>query len=526
MNAPLRRVGVIVMVMFGLLFANLNWVQAYKADEYRTNEYNCRNKIAEYERPRGTIAVGRDAQAAAISNQVEDVVARVCDTYISVPYLREYPFGEQYAHVVGYQSIELTPGGVERFETEFLAGTADALFVDRIRDLFSGGQSPGGNVLTTLSGPAQQTAFEELNDNQNGADAGAVVALDPRTGAIQAMVSMPAFDPTPLASPDRQEAIDAFNELDEDPAQPLINRALRIDSIDQNSDQGASFFPGSVMKVVISAAALQNGYELDTTIEGGASYTAPTAGAAIGNAPGVNCPNELSLLEALTVSCNTAFARLAAEELGGDVVLQTAEAFGFFDEELTVGQLDGGGLAVTPSVIGELTRDDGQYDPPTVALTAIGQGSVQLSPMEGAMIAATVANGGSQMRPYLVEQMQDSQLRPVYQANPDELRRPISNDVASQLQEMMASVVTNGTGRNAQISGFVVGGKTGTAEAGGPEEVDHGWFIGFAIDGNGTPVSAVAVMLENAGNGGSAEAARIGGRVMEAAIGDQGGGGG
>jgi peptidoglycan glycosyltransferase len=522
-NAPLRRVGIIVMIMFGLLFVNLNWVQAYKADDYRTSEYNCRTKIAEYERQRGTITVGRDPEPAAISRAVEDTVALVCDTYISVPYLREYPLGEVYAHVVGYQSIELTPAGIERFETEFLAGTADALFVDRIRDLFSGGDSPGGNVLTTLSAAAQQTAFEELRDNNNDASAGAAVALDPRTGAIQAMVSMPAFDPTPLATPDRQAAIDAFNTLDEDPAQPLVNRALRIDSIDQRSEEGAVFFPGSVMKVIITAALLQNGYEPSTTVEGGAQYTAPTAGAAIGNATGVVCPDELSLIEALTRSCNTVFARLAAEELGGDVVRQTAEAFGFFDEELTVGQLDGGGLAVTPSVIGELKRDDGQDDPPTVALTAIGQSSVQLSPLQGALIAATVANGGTQMRPYLIEQLQDSQLRPVYRADPDELRQPISSQVASQLQEMMASVVTGGTGRNAQIDGYVVGGKTGTAESG--DANDHGWFIGFAIDDNGTPVSAVAVMLENAGSGGSAEAARIGGEIMRAAIEDPGGGG-
>jgi penicillin-binding protein A len=522
-NAPLRRVGIIVMIMFGLLFANLNWVQAYRADDYRTNEYNCRTKIAEYERQRGTIAVGREAQAAAISNAVEDTVAFVCDTYINVPYLREYPFGEVYAHVVGYQSIELTPAGVERFESEFLAGTADALFVDRIRDLFSGGESPGGNVLTTLSHPAQQEAFDQLRENQNGADAGAVVALDPRTGAVQAMVSMPSFDPTPLAAPDRQAAIDAFDELNEDQSQPLINRALRIDSIDERSGEGSIFFPGSVMKVIISAAALQDGLRPDSEIDGGAQYTAPTAGQPIGNAPGVICPDRLTLIEALTRSCNTAFARLAAERLGGDVVLQTAEAFGFGDDELTVGQLDGGGLAVTPSVIGDLKRDDGQDDPPTVALTGIGQGSVQLSPLEGAMIAATVANGGAQMRPYLIEQLQDSQLRPVYRANPDELRRPISPDVASQLQQMMASVVTGGTGRNAAIDGYVVGGKTGTAETGGDN--DHGWFIGFAIDSGGTPVSAVAVMLENAGAGGSAEAARIGGEVMRAAISDQRGGG-
>jgi penicillin-binding protein A len=148
---------------------------------------------------------------------------------------------------------------------------------------------------------------------------------------------------------------------------------------------------------------------------------------------------------------------------------------------------------------------------------------VQVSPMQAAMVAATVANGGVQMHPYLVEQLQDSQLRPVYSASPDELRRPMSGQDASELRDMMVSVVENGTATNAQISDFVVGGKTGTAEAGGENEIDHGWFIGFAIDGSGTPVSAIAVMLENAGSGGSAEAARIAGQVMQAVIGDRGG---
>ncbi|HEY8474730.1 MAG TPA: penicillin-binding transpeptidase domain-containing protein [Natronosporangium sp.] len=522
MNAPLRRVGVIVMIMFGLLFANLNWVQAYKADEYRTNEYNCRTKIAEYERPRGIIAVGRDAQAAAVSTEVEDVVAQVCDTYLAVPYLREYPFGELYAHVIGYQSIELSTFGVERFETEFLAGTADALLVDRIRDMFSGGGSPGGNVLTTLSGPAQQTAYDELRDNGNGADRGAVVALDPRTGAVQAMVSMPSFDPEPLATPDREAAIDAYNELVENPDQPLYNRALRIDDIDQQTGQGGAFFPGSVMKVIVSAAALQAGLDPDTTIEGGAQYTAPTAGSPIGNAPGVNCPEEISLQQALTVSCNTAFARLAAEELGGDRLQEMAAAFGFGDDELRVGELGNGGLPVAASLLGELKRDDGQDDPPTVALSAIGQGSVQMSPLQGALIAATVANGGVQMHPYLVEELQDSQLRPVYQASPEQLRRPLSGEDANDLRDMMVSVVENGTGRNAQIPGYIVGGKTGTAESGSEEEIDHGWFVGFALDSDGTPITAVAVMLANAGAGGSAEAARIAGQVMQAVISDRG----
>lgn len=502
MNAPLRRIGVIVMVMFGLLFANLNWVQAYRADEYRNSPHNAgRVQIAEYQHERGPVLVGRDGFPVAVSQETDG----------RLTYLRSYEQPRRWAHVVGYKPVNLGPTGIEAFENDFLAGTGDRFFVDRMRDLFTGGQTVGGSVQTTLSRTGQRAAYEQLRDNRTGTDRGAVVALDPRTGAVQVMVSFPSFDPNPLASHDTEEAQAAYEELDADEDRPLVNRVT-----------AERFEPGSVMKVIDSAAALQAGMAPDTQIEGGAEYTAPTAGAPIRNASGVVCPNQITLLQALTVSCNTAFSRLMAEELDGDALRETAAGFGFFDEELTVGRLDGDGIPVAPSVTGELKRDDGQDDPPTVALSAIGQASVQITPMQGAMVAAAVANDGSQMAPYLVEQLQDAELREVYEASPEELRRPLSAEHAGALQEMMASVVANGTGRNAQISGYVVGGKTGTAETGGAEDIDHGWFIGFAIDGNGQPVSAVAVMLENAGQGGSAEAARIAGQVMRAVIDDQG----
>jgi peptidoglycan glycosyltransferase len=502
MNAPLRRVGVIVMVMFGLLFVNLNWVQAYRADEYRTSPYNAgRVQIAEYQRERGPILVGRDGTPVAVSVETDG----------RLRYLRTYPEPRRWAHVIGYRPVSGEPTGIEAFENEFLAGSSDRFFVDRMRDLFTGSHTVGGSVQTTLSRAAQQTAFEELRDNANGTDRGAVVALDPATGAVQALVSLPSFDPNPLASHDVDEAQAAYEELDQDQSQPLRNRAV-----------AERFEPGSVFKVIDTAAALQRGFTPESTLQGGAQYQAPTAGQPIGNAPGVICPEELSLAQALAVSCNTAFSWLAAEELGGQALRETAEAFGFEDDQLRVGRLDGGGIPVAPSTVGDLTRPDGQEDPPTVALTGIGQASVQITPLQGALIAATVANGGVQMRPYLVAQLQDAQLRPVYRAEPEELRRPVPPEVAAPLRDMMVGVVTGGTGGNAQIPGYVVGGKTGTAETGGGDEVDHGWFIGFALTGEGEPVSAVAVLLENAGPGGSAEAARIAGQVMRAVIAEQG----
>jgi peptidoglycan glycosyltransferase len=498
MNAPLRRVGILVMVLFALLFVNLNWVQAYKADEYRTSPYNAgRVQVAEYQRERGPIVVGRDAIAAAVSEETSG----------RLRFHRTYPEAERWAHVVGVKPVLVGPSGIEQFEDDFLAGNADRFFVDRIWELF-GGPAVGGTVQTTLSRPTQQTAFEQLRD---ATDRGAVVALDPRTGAVQAMVSLPSFDPNPLASHDTAAAQEAYDELLEDPDQPLLNRAV-----------AERFEPGSTFKVIDAAAALQLGFTPDSELVGGAEYLPPTAGQPIRNAPGVVCPTEITLARSLAVSCNTAFSRLAAEELGATALRETAAAFGFGDPELTVGRLDGRGIPVAESVTGDMLRGDGQDDPPTVAQSAIGQASVQMTPMQGALLAATVANGGVQMRPYLVDQLQDADLRAVYRADPEELRRPVGPEVAAALRDMMVGVVTGGTGGNAAIAGSVVGGKTGTAET-GEGEADHGWFIGFAIV-DGAPVSAVAVLLENAGAGASSQAARIAGQVMKAAIGDQGGG--
>src|SRR5690606_33325578 len=223
------------MVMFGLLFLNLNWVQGYKAEEYRTSPHNAgRVQLDEYQRERGPILVGRDGTVAATSVETDG----------RLRYQRVYPEDERWAHVVGYRPVQGEPRGIEAFENEFLAGTSYRFFVDWLRDLFTNSRSTGGTVQTTLSRAAQQTAFEQLRDNQVGAARGAVVALDPRTGAVQALVSMPSFDPNPLASHDLAEASEAFRELEQDPDRPLANRAL-----------SERYPPGSVFKVIDSAAA-------------------------------------------------------------------------------------------------------------------------------------------------------------------------------------------------------------------------------------------------------------------------------
>ncbi|MCM0676950.1 penicillin-binding protein 2 [Micromonospora phytophila] len=500
MNAPLRRVGVVVMILFGLLFANLNWIQAYKADEYRNSDYNGRVQVAEYDRKRGNIEASGTALATSKATSGE------------LRFQRTYPGAAKYAHVLGYKPVNLADTGIEEFENDFLAGTSDQLIASRVKDLFTGDQTGGGNVLLTLSRRAQDTAYEQLRNNRNNVTRGAAVAIDPGTGAVQALVSMPSFDPNPLASHDTDAATAAYNKLEQDADGPLKNRAL-----------GEVLPPGSTFKIVVAAAALENGVGKGTEIAAGPSWTPPTSGTPIRNAVPSICPEaQVTLAEAVRESCNTGFAQLGVR-LGAEKIKQKAREFGFEQDDLGVGQLGEGGHGVAASRTGTMENADGGDDPGALAQSSIGQRDVRMTPLQGALIAATVAHDGSQMRPYVVQQLLGPDRTTVYHtAEPDELRRPISGQVASDLRDMMVSVVEDGTGKNAQISGYTVGGKTGTAQS-APDRPDHGWFIGFALDKNGKPVSAVCVVLEQAGPGGSAEAARIAGQVMRAAIADRGG---
>ncbi|MFD6567573.1 peptidoglycan D,D-transpeptidase FtsI family protein [Micromonospora profundi] len=500
MNAPLRRVGVVVIVLFGLLFANLNWIQAYKADEYRTSDYNGRVQVADYKRKRGNIEAGGTALATSK------------ETTGKLKFQRSYPGGAKYAHVLGYKPVNLADRGIEQVENDFLAGTSDQLIGDRFKDLFTGDETGGGNVLLTLSKRAQDVAYDQMRNNQVGAKRGAAIAIDPRTGAVQALVSMPSFDPNPLVSHNTTEAAAAFNKLEQDPERPLNNRAL-----------GETLPPGSTFKIVVAAAALENGIGKNTQIPAGSSYTPPTSGSPIRNAAPSICPeSQVTLLDAVTESCNTGFAQLGVR-LGADTVKEKARQFGFEQEDLTVGHLGEGGLPTAASRTGDMQNPDGSTDPAALAQSSIGQNNVRMTPLEGALIASAVANNGSQMRPYLVRQLlAPDRTTSYYTSKPRELRQPVSSQVATDLREMMVSVVQNGTGRKAAFSGYTVGGKTGTAQS-APDRPDHGWFIGFALDKDGNPVSAVCVVLEQAGSGGSAEAARIGGQIMRAAIADPGG---
>ena len=473
MNAPLRRVAISVLVLFTLLIVNVNYIQVVRSDELRTRSGNTRQLSEEYDRERGSIIVA--GNEIALSVPTED----------RLRYLRTYPEGELYAAVTGYYSLIYNNSGMERAENDILSGDDPRLFVRRLADLFTGRDPAGGDVVLTLDPAVQAAGMTGLEGVT-----GAVVALDPATGAILGMASTPTYDPSQLSSHD-PAAIRAYAEqLEGASPDPRTNQAIQ-----------ENYPPGSIFKVIVSAAALEDGLTPQTVVPAPAEFPLPNSSRVIPNFNGSACSpsGEQPLIDALTISCNTAFAQLGLE-LGEDRVREMAEAFGLDGEKRRIP------LTVADSHIGDIVDDA------ALAQTSIGQRDVRVTPLQAAMIAAGVANDGSIMAPYLVDQVRAPDLSVVDRTDPEEFSRPVSEEVAGQLTEMMISVVANGSGRRAQIDGVRVAGKTGTAQTTGAP--DHNWFIGFAPADD--PKIAVAVFVANGGGTGGDVSAPIARDVMQA----------
>lgn len=487
MNAPLRRVAVAVMVLFALLILNANYVQWLKAEDLRADPGNTRVRQSEYGRQRGSIVV--DGQAVARSEATSD----------QLKYLRQYPKGPIYAHSTGWYSLLYNASGIERAENSILSGDDDELFTSNLRDLFTGRDPKGGNVVLTLDQRTQETAYQAMA----GKHVGAVVALDPRSGEILAMVSTPSYDPGRLSSHDFTAMRQYGDSLESAAPDPRVNRATE-----------RRYFPGSTFKVVVSAAALQDGdkdYSPDTEVDAPTDYTLPGTETPLPNFEGESCGGggKISLQQALTISCNTAFAILGID-LGEDALRTQAERFGITDEGFEMP------LQVEGSTLGNMPGDAARGQ------ASIGQREVQITPLQGAMIAAGVANDGVVMKPYLVKEVQAPDLSTVRETDESQFSVAMTKDAANELTQMMVSVVDNGTGRGAHIEGVEVAGKTGTAESSDVEGApEHAWFIGFAPADN--PTVAVAVLLERAGTTGGRAAAPIAGNVIRAALESQGG---
>ncbi|HYN30759.1 MAG TPA: penicillin-binding protein 2 [Dermatophilaceae bacterium] len=469
MNTPIRRVSTVVALLFVSLLVSTSLVQFVWAKDLNARPDNRRTLLSTYARERGQILVGDTAIARSVPSDDE------------FQYLRTYPQGRAWSHVTGWYSFFGAGGGLELAENGLLSGSSDALFYRRVSDLFTGRKPQGASLQLTLDTRAQAAAIRGLGDQR-----GAAVALDPRTGAILAMVSNPTFDPNDLASHDFDAVEQASRELTADPTAPLVNRAIG----------GDLYPPGSTFKVVTAAAALSSGdFDEDSVIPGPAELDLPQTTATLPNSNGRACGpgGKTTLTNAMRISCNTAFGWLGME-VGADAFRQQAARFGIGDE-LSVP------MRVTPSSV------PAELNEPQLAQSAIGQYDVRVTPLQVAMVSAGVANDGVVMTPYLVQSVLGRDLGVLDETSPEELTQAVTPEVAAQLTRMMEAVVRSGTGTAARISGVDVAGKTGTAEQGEGRD-PHAWFTGFAPAGD--PEVAVAVVVEDGGNAGS-EAA--GGRV-------------
>lgn len=485
MNKPLRRVAIFCgLLMFALLLRD-NWIQFVKADDLKTHKANRRVTIERYATPRGDIIVGNKSVTGSRETTGSDF-----------KFKRTYTNGPLYAPVTGFASQAFGANQLESIEDGILTGDDDRLFFNRTVDVFTGKPRQGGNVLTTINPKAQKAAFQGL-----GGKKGAVAAIDPRSGAILALVSTPSYDPSAFAGNSQKDA-KAWKALQKEnnPDDPMLNRALR-----------QTYPPGSTFKVVTAAAALEKGLydDINGKTRSPLPYTMPLTSKPLLNEGNIPCKNA-TMNEALRVSCNTVFAKMGID-VGREDMRKQSEKFGFNVEHFVPVRAV---QSVFPAAI----------DEPQTGLASIGQGSNTATPLQMAMIAAAIANDGKLKKPYLVDQLTAPDTSLISQTKDEDIRQAVSPQTAQKLQEMMENVVQNGTGQNARIPGVTVGGKTGTAQNGENNKGNpFAWFISYAKSDDGSPV-AVAVVVEGSDTtrddiAGGRLAAPIAKSVMEAVLG-------
>lgn len=482
MNKELRRVSIVVLLMFVALFSSSTIIQVFQQDSLKADGRNARTLYASFSAERGPILV--DGEAIASSLPVDD----------EYKYQRQYLNGPLYSAVTGYFTLNQGNTGVEGALNDYLSGTANEQFLDQLNSIITGQSPKGAAVELTIDPVVQQAAWDALGDQK-----GAVVAIDPKTGGILAMVSKPTFDPTGLATHDGAAFRETYDALIADPDDPLINRTI---AGDLNP-------PGSTFKLVVTAAALESGLTPDTEFPNPATLTLPQSNAVITNAEGGACGggDTATIATALRLSCNIPFAQLGLQ-LGYSKISQQAREFGFGDDDLTVP------MRVEPSVYPPTASDAEQM------LSSFGQASDRVSPLQMAMVSAAIANGGQLMKPTVVESVSASDLTVLQDFAPEVYSTPMSAQTAATMTEMMVNGVANGAASNARINGTDVAGKTGTAENGDGEPYTL-WFTGFAPAND--PRVAVAVVVEDGGGLGQSGfgnrvAAPIARTVMEAVL--------
>jgi penicillin-binding protein A len=463
MDRSLRRVGVAMMVLVVLLIGNASWVQVVHAGAYRSDPLNRRGLLEQYSRPRGLIL-----------DSAGNTIASVRATNDELKFQRVYSDGPLYAPVTGYLSVDYGSTGIEHAEESVLDGSDDSLFVHRLGDLIAGRASRGGDVQLTINPAVQKAAYAALTSRGL---TGAAVAIQPTTGRVLAMVSTPSFDPNPLASHSGVIEAQSWKSDISDPAQPMVNRAI-----------GDPLPPGSTFKLIDASAALMSGqYGPGSQLTAAAAIILPGTTTRLTNYGGEHCgpggDSTVTMTTALALSCNTAFATLTAQ-LGQQALTDQAAKYGV-SQRLSIP------MPVTDSTLGPISSQSALYH------VGIGQQSVQFTPLQSAMITATIANGGTRMKPQLVENILAPDRSRISGFNPQQQDQATSSQVASQIIGMMKQSekdMDTNLGQ-AQYLSYDIASKTGTAEHGAQPKttVPYGWYTALAPASN--PQIAVSVVI-------------------------------
>ncbi|WP_069627471.1 penicillin-binding transpeptidase domain-containing protein [Streptomyces niveus] len=482
MNKTIRRTAVVCLLMVLALLVRVTWVQAYQGKALADNERNRRTLIDQYAQPLGDIVVGGSAVTGSARTTGSD----------DLKYKRTYTDGELYAAVTGYSSQAYRSTQLEGIYSHVLDGTDSRL--KNPLDALTGKQAAPGSVVTTIDPAVQKAAFDALGDKK-----GAAVAIDPATGRILGMVSTPSYDPSQISGTDDG---DAWQRLNDDPDKPMVNRALR-----------QPLPPGSTFKLVVAAAALEDGLygSVDTRTRSQDPYTLPGTSTVLPNENASAPCENATIRTALRYSCNNVFAKMAAD-LGKDKVGAMAAKMGFNDAEQDVPVR--AAESVYPS-----DMDDAQ-----TALTGIGQFEVTATPLQMAMVSSALADDGVLQTPHMVSEVVDAGGDTLTSYEDEPSRRIVSSSTAEQLRSAMVTVVDQGTATNARIAGAEVGGKTGTAQHGvDNSQTPYAWFTSYAKDASTGKEVAVAVVVEDSGAArsevsGNGLAAPIAKKMMEAAV--------
>jgi penicillin-binding protein A len=461
-NRQIVKLFAFIVVLFGVLIGFTSYWSVFEADALKEKNANKRPLFEQQQIPRGRILTADGVLIAKSVPKGKGAAKR---------YIRRYPEGTLFGHPIGYSFMRLGDTEFEQFHNEELIGE-EGEFVS-IADELLGHNQEGNDIVTNIDADAQRTAMAALQE----VGFGAVVAIEPDTGAVKVMASNPSFDPNQVG--------ENFSQLStNDIERPLFNRA----------SQG-QYPPGSTFKVVTAAAGLDSGaITPETTIDAPGSLV--VEGTPLENDFGESYFGA-GLEEALTNSVNTWFGKLG-QQLGNDTLFEYMERFGFN----ATPAIDLPAEEVNESGVLDLESEEmlTAEDPVDLARLAIGQERLLATPLQMALVTAAVANGGEQMKPQIWKRVIDPEGRVVETMEPSTYSEPISEETAAALTSAMEGVVREGTGTNANIPGVAVAGKTGTAETpgnkacGGGVDENQAWFIGFAPADD--PEIAIAVSIE------------------------------